>query len=401
MNHIAQLGRLVAQQQKQAFDLSQAGQQAGQFAGQMANKGLQSPLGQGFLNVGANAYNQLPQGARDAISGQAMQWGGLNNQNAGDGSWKMPGFTADPSQGVGVNSQTELRTGTGGGRMPQNAMGTESPYGNTQTPQYDQSYDELTERLSSMTPGHAGSPWSQLARGAMTGQMPTSTFSQGTPVANEFGFGTLNGEDIRDQNVDRLVPQATMDQQYGNQMMPEPSPAQDYPNNPGGGGPHMDYTPGKEIGMYSGNMNPGGGGTQNQLPSAEDQVRSLFGRKPQPSGTMQQLPAPGGPPRGVMQQLPAGPGLQGIIDAFPGAAALGGAAGAIGRKPQPSGMMQQLPAGPGLQGIMDRFPGASEAGRAVGIGRKPQPSFPNPAEMDLSPPDLGLSSGWPPLGGNR
>jgi hypothetical protein len=214
---IARLGRNAAREKVAANNVSgmQGGMQAlGNTLGGFANKALQSPLGQGALNAGASMYNRMGQGARDAIGGQAMQWGGLNNQNAGDGSWKMPGFTADPSQGVGVNSQTTHRSGTGGGRLPQNDMGTQSPYGNTPQNQPDQSYDELTERLSSMTPGHAGSPWSQLARGAMTGQMPTSTYPQGAPVANEFGFGTLNGEDIRDQNVDRLVPQARFNEQY-------------------------------------------------------------------------------------------------------------------------------------------------------------------------------------------
>ena len=68
MNQIAQLGRLAAQQQKQAFDVSRIGQQAGQFAGQMAYKGLQSPIGQGVLGAGANLYNKMPQGGRDWIS---------------------------------------------------------------------------------------------------------------------------------------------------------------------------------------------------------------------------------------------------------------------------------------------------------------------------------------------
>jgi hypothetical protein len=196
MNKIAQLGRMAAQQmRKQAFSSPQAPSMLGGGAApnkpmptgnpfaSMANSALQSPLGQGLLNVGANAYNQMPQGARDTISGQAMQWGGLNNQNAGDGSWKMPGFTADPSQGVGINSQTTV-TSTNG-------------------------EDQLDDRLTSMTPGHAGTPWSQLARGAMTGQMPTSTFRQGTPVANQLG--------IRNDQItnDSLVPQSAFNQQYG------------------------------------------------------------------------------------------------------------------------------------------------------------------------------------------
>ena len=224
MSSIQQLAKAAAQQMyKQAGPLDSAAL----AASNVANKALQSPLGQGALNVGANMYNAIPQGGRDMISAEASRLGGLTNQNAGDGSWKMPGFKADPSQGIGVNSSTDYQTGTGGGRMDQNAMDTQSPYGNTQD-QPDQSYDELMERLSTMTPGHAGSPFSQLARGAMTGQMPTSTYPQGTPVANEYGFAEMNGEGIQDQNVDRLVPQATMNQQFG----PRPSGANGPPLGP-------------------------------------------------------------------------------------------------------------------------------------------------------------------------
>jgi hypothetical protein len=224
MTSIQQLAKAAAQEMyKQAGPLDSAAL----AASNVANKALQSPLGQGALNVGANMYNAIPQGGRDMISAEASRLGGLTNQNAGDGSWKMPGFKADPSQGIGVNSSTDYQTGTGGGRMDQNAMDTQSPYGNTQD-QPDQSYDELIERLSTMTPGHAGSPFSQLARGAMTGQMPTSTYPQGTPVANEYGFAEMNGEGIQDQNVDRLVPQATMNQQFG----PRPSGANGPPLGP-------------------------------------------------------------------------------------------------------------------------------------------------------------------------
>jgi hypothetical protein len=367
MNHIAQLGRLAAQQQKQAFDVSRIGQQAGQFAGQMANKGLQSPIGQGVLGAGANLYNKMPQGGRDMLSGMAIQ-----NFSRPDDAFGLQrhGFNRDPSLGIGANASTTMSSGTGNtNRIPKSMMQTSrfpTTHGFDADPSGETYYEDFDERVSTMTPGHAGSPWSQVLGGIMgaNSQMPTSTYPQGTPVAHEEGLRDSYVEDqanYQQSMTDRIVPRSAFNQQYGDQTQPEPSPAQDYPNNPGGGGPHMDYTgvpqsltdrfPGaSEAGRAVGVRNPA------PEPSAEDQVRSLFGSKPpQPSGMMQQLPAPGGPPQGVMQQLPAGPGHQGLMDAFPGAAALGGAAGAINRKPQPSGTMQQLPAGPGHQGLMQRL----------------------------------------------
>ena len=218
MNKIAQLGRLAARQRmtKQGGPLDSAGT--------VANAALQSPMGQGALNFGANMYNQIPQGGRDMISGMAHQY--FPRADDAQGSQQQYGFTADPSQGVGIDSSTEYRTGTttGGdgteyGRMPQNFRDTQSPYGNTQEyfDKQQQDYDELTERHSSMTPGHAGSPFGQLMGGIMgaNSQMPTRTYPRGTPLAREYGFETFNGEDLRDKNVDRLVPQDTMDRQYG------------------------------------------------------------------------------------------------------------------------------------------------------------------------------------------
>ena len=74
-------------------------------------------------------------------------------------------------------------------------------------------YDKLDDRISSMTPGHAGSPLGQVLGGIMSSnsRMPTSTFPQGTPVANQF--------DIHNDNItaDKLVPRSTFDQQYGGQ----------------------------------------------------------------------------------------------------------------------------------------------------------------------------------------
>ena len=190
MNQIAQLGRLAAQQQKQAFDVSRIGQQAGQFAGQMANKGLQSPIGQGVLGAGANLYNKMPQGGRDWISNQAIK--NFSRPDDAQGFPQRHGFNRDPSLGTGINATTTVEMGT-------------KPDGNA--------YDKLDDRISSMTPGHAGSPLGQVLGGIMSSnsRMPTSTFPQGTPVANQF--------DVHNANItaDKLVPRSMFDQQYGGQ----------------------------------------------------------------------------------------------------------------------------------------------------------------------------------------
>ena len=154
-------------QLKQSFDFSS-----------MANDAIQSSTGQGILSAGAGLYNSLPSQMRDGIGAKAMEMGGLNDQNATN--WQMPGYTQDPSQGVGVKGNTTVRN------------------------------DELTkDRTMTMTPGHAGSPISQLFRGAMTGQMPKRTFPQGTPVANKL---VVNQDQI---SQDKLVPQKQYDRKFG------------------------------------------------------------------------------------------------------------------------------------------------------------------------------------------
>jgi hypothetical protein len=154
-------------QLKQSFDFSS-----------MANDAIQSSTGQGILSAGAGLYNSLPSQMRDGIGAKAMEMGGLNDQNATN--WQMPGYTQDPSQGVGVKGNTTVRN------------------------------DELTkDRTMTMTPGHAGSPISQLLRGAMTGQMPKRTFPQGTPVANKL---VVNQDQI---SQDKLVPQKQYDRKFG------------------------------------------------------------------------------------------------------------------------------------------------------------------------------------------
>jgi len=138
------------------------------FSG-MANKALQSPLGQGALNLGGNLYNKMPEGIRSGVANQALRMGGLTNQNAG--SWQYPGFTPKPGGQVHVDARTMVENGN------------------------------LTEdRITTQTPGKAGSPWGQVARGAMTGRMPTRTFSQGSPVANQLD---VNMDEI---TGDKLIP---------------------------------------------------------------------------------------------------------------------------------------------------------------------------------------------------
>ena len=145
---------------KKAFDFSS-----------MANRAIQSPLGQGALNAGAGLYNKLPNQMRNRMGAKAMEMGGLNNQNVTN--WKMPGFTPDPSQGIGVKGKTVVKN------------------------------DNLVkDKVKTMTPGYAGSPISQLARGVMAGQMPNRTFPQGTSVANKV---VGNNDQLKQ---DKIVPQA-------------------------------------------------------------------------------------------------------------------------------------------------------------------------------------------------
>tara|TARA_R110002051_G_scaffold160798_2_gene232396 strand:+ start:344 stop:973 length:630 start_codon:yes stop_codon:yes gene_type:complete len=184
-NKIAQLGRAAARE-KFARDPSPAPASARAMTGLknigsgMANSALQSPMGQGLLNAGANMYNQIPQTGRDWVGGKAMQMGGAHEWSPEKGSWQMPGFTPNPDGQVGVDASTTVEN------------------------------DELTEdRITTQTPGQAGSPWGQIARGAMTGQMPNRTYPQGTPLSNrvDVNMDELTG--------DRLVPQARFNEQYG------------------------------------------------------------------------------------------------------------------------------------------------------------------------------------------
>ena len=110
MNRIAQLGRLAARQRmtKQGGPLDSLGN--------MANSALQSPMGQGALNFGAGMYNKIPQGGRDMISGAAIQNFSRPDEaidETGGGFQQQHGFNRDRSQGIGVNSQTNMSSGTG------------------------------------------------------------------------------------------------------------------------------------------------------------------------------------------------------------------------------------------------------------------------------------------------
>ena len=157
--------------EKEALGLGDIGNAVGNAAGNFANKALQSPLGQGAMNLGGSLYNKLPEGIRGGVANQALRMGGLTNKNVG--SWKYPGFTPNPAGRVHVDSSTMIEN------------------------------DNLVEdRITTQTPGKAGSPWSQVSRGFMTGHMPTRTFQQGAPVANQL--------DVNMDNItgDKLIPQS-------------------------------------------------------------------------------------------------------------------------------------------------------------------------------------------------
>lgn len=137
------------------------------MASRAGNAALQSPVGQGALNLGAGAYNKLPQTARNWVGGKAMQYGGVGAQN----NYQLPGFKADPSKGTHVNAETTVTN------------------------------DKLTDdRVTTHQPGFAGSPLSQLGRGMMGGKMPQRTFPRGAQVSNRV--------DVRNDQLtgDALVP---------------------------------------------------------------------------------------------------------------------------------------------------------------------------------------------------
>ena len=165
------MGALSEALEKEALGFGDIGNAVGNAAGNFANKALQSPLGQGAMNLGGNLYNKLPEGIRGGVANQALRMGGLTNKNVG--SWKYPGFTPNPAGRVHVDSSTMIAD------------------------------DNLVEdRITTQTPGKAGSPWSQVSRGFMTGHMPTRTFQQGAPVANQL--------DVNMDNItgDKLIPQS-------------------------------------------------------------------------------------------------------------------------------------------------------------------------------------------------
>ncbi len=178
MNHIAQLGRLVAQQQmqKQAFDVSRIGQQAGQFAGQMANKGLQSPIGQGVLAGASAGYNRLPESIRQQVgrvatpgffSGQQPSVEDL--QNLGNQAFQDKSF----DRGGYIDSRSTHTTRSGGGNHT----------------------DQSLEDINSYSPGVAGSPLSQLRNSLVMGdKLPSRTFAAGSPVYQHTYAGSNYGQ---------------------------------------------------------------------------------------------------------------------------------------------------------------------------------------------------------------
>lgn len=171
-NRFAQLGRLVAQQQmqKQAFN------SLGNMLGGIANKGVQSPIGQGVLGAASAGYNRLPESIRQQVgrvatpgffSGQQPSVEDL--QNLGNQAFQNKRF----EHGAYIDSRRTNSTRSGGGNHT----------------------DQSLEDINSYSPGVAGSPLSQLRRSLVMGdKLPSRTFAAGSPVYQHLYAGSNYGE---------------------------------------------------------------------------------------------------------------------------------------------------------------------------------------------------------------
>ena len=130
----------------------------GNALGNMANSAIESPLGQKALAGASNLYENLPQGVRNGIGNMAAS---VTHQ---DPTKNLPGFTPTPNAPVYVQNKTTVQN------------------------------EEVTnDNINTVTPGTAGSPLGQVARGVMTGHLPNKTFPQGSKVNEQVG---TNNEEI-------------------------------------------------------------------------------------------------------------------------------------------------------------------------------------------------------------
>jgi hypothetical protein len=150
---------------------------------QLLNKAIQTPVGQGALRAGAGVYNRfVPQGWKDRIGGSLT-----TNPN----SLKDSRFTADPTKGMSVNSQTNVH----------NTAQATNGVGNAAS--------NLTEDITTKEPGFANSPLQQLKGSLQMGRLPYRTFAKGTPVTHHSRFTSNEKTNPYGTfKIDRLEPRA-------------------------------------------------------------------------------------------------------------------------------------------------------------------------------------------------
>jgi hypothetical protein len=135
----------------------------------MANNAIQSATGQKALSAVSGMYNKLPNQIKNPVQNY------FANNQANQNDYERGGFTPNPAGSTNIASTTKVQN------------------------------DNVTQdNIKSSTPGTANSPLSQITGSlAMGGNMPTSTFSQGTPVSHalEINNDNISSSSLQPRNT--------------------------------------------------------------------------------------------------------------------------------------------------------------------------------------------------------